>query len=51
MMSLLFLLFLVTLALALVYHERLAIYAFGIAMVVSILWFHHHASTPLAIQL
>ena len=51
MSSLLFLLFLVTMVLTLVDREKISLIAFGVAMVVSIFWFHHHASTPLAIQL
>lgn len=51
MMSLLFLLFLVTMVLALIGKEKLSFVGYGVAMVLSLYWFHHHATSTLAIQL
>ena len=51
MQSLLFLLFLVTLLLALFNRERPSLIVYGLAMVLSVVWFLHHATSPLQIQL
>lgn len=51
MMALLFLLFLAAVVSALLNRERLAIAVFAVAMVASLFWFHHHATSVLAIQL
>ena len=51
MQSLLFLLFLATMLLALFNRERPSLVIYGIAMVMSALWFLHHATSPLQIQL
>jgi hypothetical protein len=50
-MSLLFLLFLVTILLALFNREKASFVAFGVAIVASTLWFLHHASSSLTLQL
>lgn len=51
MISLLFLLFLVTMILALSNKEKLSFIVYGIAIVACVLWFSHHISEPLSIQL
>jgi hypothetical protein len=51
MTSLLFLLFFVTIVLALSNKEKLSFIVYGIAIVACVLWFSHHISDPLAIQL
>ena len=51
MISLLFALFLVCMILALSNKEKLCFTMYGIALVASVLWFLHHATTPLTIQL
>jgi hypothetical protein len=51
MTSLLFLLFLVTMILAMSDKEKMSFVVYGIAIVVSVVWFSHHISEPLAIQL
>jgi|AP12_2_1047962.scaffolds.fasta_scaffold91846_2 Family of unknown function (DUF5993) len=51
MISLLFLLFLVTMILALSNREKSSFVVYGIAMVACLLWFNHHVSEALSIQL
>ena len=51
MMSLLFVLFLISIVLSLMNQEKACFIAYGVAMIVSIFWFHHHATSTLAIQL
>ena len=51
MTSLLFLLFLITIVLALSNKERLSFFGFGLAMLGSLLWFFHHASSKIDIPL
>jgi hypothetical protein len=51
MISLLFLLFLVTMVLALSNKEKLSFVVYGIAIVICVLWFNHHATDALSIQL
>jgi len=51
MMSLLFVAFLVTMMLTLCNKERLSFIAFGVAMALSTVWFLHHASSTLTLQL
>jgi len=51
MTSLLFLLFLVTMVLALANREKLCFIVYGITIVACVLWFSHHVTEPLAIQL
>jgi hypothetical protein len=51
MMSLLFALFLLVMIFTLANKEKLSFMAFGAAMALSTLWFLHHASSTLAIQL
>ena len=51
MMSLLFLLFLVTIILALSDKEKLSFIVYGVAMVACVLWFNHHIGATLSIQL
>jgi len=51
MTSLLFLLFRVTMILAMSDKEKMSFVVYGIAIVVSVVWFSHHISEPLAIQL
>lgn len=51
MMSLLFLLFLISICLALTNREKASVAVYGIAMAMSLYWFFHHASSPLAIML
>lgn len=51
MASLLFSLFFVTMLLALLNKEKLSLIAFGLSILLSIFWFHHHATTALSIQL
>ena len=51
MMSLLFILFLVPMILALMDKEKLSFIAYGLALAASLFWFHHHATSTLAIQL
>jgi hypothetical protein len=51
MMSLLFVLFLVVMILTLCNKETASFVAFGVAMVMSTLWFLHHAGSTLTIQL
>jgi hypothetical protein len=51
MMSLLFVLFLLAMIVALRNKERLSFIAFGVAMALSTVWFLHHASSTLTIQL
>jgi Family of unknown function (DUF5993) len=51
MTSLLFLLFLITMLLALGNREKLCFTVYGITIIVCVLWFSHHVSEPLAIQL
>ena len=51
MMSLLFALFLIVMVLTLSNKERLSFVAFGTALALSTVWFVHHASSTLTIQL
>jgi len=51
MIAALFLLFLVTMILAIANKEKLSFIAFGIAITVNTLWFLHHATSSLTIQL
>lgn len=51
MMSLLFVLFLAVMILTLRNKEKASFIAFGVAMVLSTLWFFHHAGSTLTIQL
>ncbi|USG61851.1 DUF5993 family protein [Sneathiella marina] len=51
MASLLFLMFFVTMALALMNKEKLSFIAFGLSIAASLFWFHHHATSTLNIQL
>lgn len=51
MMSFLFLLFLIAMILALENREKLSIVLFGAATVLSTVWFLHHASSTLSINL
>ena len=51
MMSLLFVVFLLTMVLTLLDKERLSFIAFGVAMVLSTAWFLHHATSSLTLQL
>lgn len=51
MMSFLFLLFLVVMILALANREKLSFMTFGVAIILSTLWFLRHATSSLEIQL
>jgi hypothetical protein len=51
MMSLLFALFLLVMLLTLRNKERLSYFAFRAAVALSTVWFFHHASSTLTIQL
>lgn len=51
MMSLLFVLFLIVMILILTNSEKLSFIMFGIAIALSTVWFLHHATSPLNIQL
>lgn len=51
MMALLFALFLVVMILTLANREKASLVLFGTAIVLSTLWFLHHASSTLTIQL
>lgn len=51
MASLLFLMFFVTMALALMNKEKLSFLAFGFSIAASLFWFHYHATSTLNIQL
>jgi Family of unknown function (DUF5993) len=51
MASLLFLMFLITMALALINREKLSFLAFALSIATSLFWFHYHATSTLAIQL
>ena len=51
MMSLLFVLFLGAMILALSDREKLSFVAFAVAMALSVVWFLHHATSTLNIQL
>jgi hypothetical protein len=51
MMTLLFVLFLIVMILVWKNQEKLSFIVFGVAIVLSSLWFLHHASSRLTIQL
>jgi hypothetical protein len=51
MMSLLFVLFLAVMILTLFNKERASFITFGVAIVLSTMWFFHHAGSTLTIQL
>lgn len=51
MMALLFVIFLVVMILTLNNREKPALVTFGVGIVLSTLWFLHHASSHLTIQL
>lgn len=51
MMALLFVLFLIVLILTLANREKLSFLVFGVAIALSVVWFLHHASSTLSIQL
>lgn len=51
MISLLFVLFLAAMICIVLDREKLFFVTFSIALAVSLFWFHHHATTPLAIQI
>lgn len=51
MMSLLFLLYLIVMVLVLWNKEKPSLVLFGVAMALSVVWFLHHASSTLSIQL
>jgi len=51
MIALLFALFAFSIGLAMIDRRGLACGVFAVAMAVSLFWFRHHATSPLAIQL